>query len=408
MLLRAGVPRNKQLAFVAAITASVVLSLTASRGIPFINSIGAMDKSKIDLSHLPMQFEARTGQGDSDIRFLARIPGGTLQFAESEVVLSFAARDTTSKSDRRPDQARTTAVGANYVTQRPQQSKTNQPAVLRLRFLGANPTAQLRSTTQLPGTVSYFRGTNPADWQTGLPTYGSVTYEALYPGVDLQYNGTVSELKGTYLLAPGADPTQIQWRYDGAQAPTLDKQGNLLISLNSASSPQPSALTEAAPVAWQEIGGEKHTVQASYVVAADGSVGFSLGTYDPSQPLVIDPTLTYSSYLGNPFADGMYAIAMDSAGNIYVTGTNQPDPYTLGDLVVYKINADASAIVYTALLVGNDSDVGYGIAVDATGSAYVAGESYSTDFPLVNPFQTVNCNATLASDAVVVKLNPAG
>ncbi len=141
------------------------------------------------------------------------------------------------------------------------------------------------------------------------------------------------------------------------------------------------------------------------MVAADGSVGFALGNYDPSQPLVIDPTLTYSSYLGDNFDDNSYAIAVDSAGNAYVTGATQADPFALGDLIVTKINAAGTAVLYSAIFAGNDYDVGYGIVVDGAGNAYVTGESYSINFPTANAFQPENGSF---NDAILLKLNSAG
>jgi hypothetical protein len=280
------------------------------------------------------------------------------------------------------------------------------PDMLRLRFIDANRHPAIASGEALPGKVSYLRGNDPAKWQTGLPTYEGITYASLYPGIDLRYDGTHRQLKGTYLLAPGADPAQIRWRYDGAQSVNLSNSGNLEISLNnSALSTQHSKLTESAPVAWQEISGEKRAVQARYAVATDGSIGFVLGSYDPSQPLTIDPTLTYSSYLGGSFDDNALDIAVDSEGNVYITGATQSDPFALGDLFVTKINAEGTAILYTANFIGNDYDVGYGIAVDGEGNAYVAGESYSTNFPTVNAFQPEH---VYANDAILVKLNPEG
>jgi hypothetical protein len=377
----------------AAIAASVtiILSMGAHLNAPSTPT-GAQGLS---LSNLPLSFEPNAGQApDPNVRFLTHISGGAFYFGESQVVLTIAAP--------LPDGEASLGYKGKGANLRGERLKAAAPDVMRLQFVGAKSNLRVTGGEILPGTVSYFRGNDPANWDTGLPTYAGITYQGLYPGIDLQYDGTRRQLKGTYIVAPGSDPTQIRWRYDGVGKVEIDDTGNIQITLNDLK------LTEGAPVAWQEVGGQRRQVQVRYVVAADGSIGFVLGAYDPSQPLVIDPTLTYSSYLGYSFDDEVYDIAVDGAGNIYVTGANQSTPNALGDLSVYKINADASAILYTAYLVGNDSDVSYGIAVDAGGSAYITGESFSTDFPLVSPFQSQNCAAPKASDAVVVKLNPAG
>jgi hypothetical protein len=352
-----------------------------------------------DFSRLPLAFAPPAGPTDPAAAFTTRAPGGTFTFAPGAVIFAPAAPPV----ERRPHRM---DLPGSRAARAP-----GGAGVVRLQFLGANPAAPITGDTLLPGTVNVLRGNDPARWQIGLPTYAGITYEGLYPGVDLHYDGTQRRLKGTYTLAPGADPAQIRWRYDGAESVTLDADGNLRIAVlgsgrqSSGAGQETSVLVESAPVAWQERGGERWAVPARYAVAADGSVRFALGAYDPAHPLVIDPTLTYSSYLGGTFGDIGYAIAVDSAGNAYVTGTTQGTPFALGDLFVTKINAAGTAILYSTVLVGNDYDVGYGIAVDAAGHAYVTGESYSTDFPAVNAFQPQNGGF---NDAILLKLNPAG
>jgi hypothetical protein len=384
---------------VAVVAVSITLSLVASMGPQLRGRNASTSTQGLNFDSLPLSFEPNVGseyaaaqEHYSNMQFLTRTPGGTFYFAPAEVVLALAVPG----QDAKPGSDTKSLVRASLHSQRPESAPPN---VMHLQFVGASPNPNIRGGEPLPGTVSYFRGNDPAKWDTGLPTYAGITYEGLYSGIDLRYDGTHRQLKGTYIVAPGSDPTQIRWRYDRADKVIVDDAGNLQITLNNAK------LIEGRPVAWQDMNGEKREVQARYALAADGSIGFALGSYDPSQALAIDPTLTYSSYLGASFDDNSLDIAVDSAGNVYVTGTTQADPFALGDLIVTKINAAGTAILYTAIFMGNDYDVGYGIVVDGAGNAYVAGETYSTDFPTVNAFQPMRGGH---NDAFVLKLNPAG
>jgi len=363
-----------------------------------------------DFGRLPLSFTPNIGQTDPAVLFTARAGGSAFYFTRSELVLSLA----TSHPVALP-------LGGDPAPPQQAADRPGAARIVRLRFAGANPQPQLVPGSRLPGTVNYFLGQDPAQWQTNLPTYGGITYAGLYPGIDLHYEGTLHTLKGTYTLAAGADPTLIRWRYAGAQAVSVDALGNLQIAVpepgnSDRGSALPTQLIEQAPVAWQEIAGRRIPVPVVYTLAADQSVGFALGSYDPAHPLIIDPTLTYSTFLGGNSADYGYAITVDSQGNVYITGaTGSSDfpvvnplypPSPNGDLFVTKINPDATAILYSTLIGGNSSDVGWGIAVDGTGSAYVTGETWSTDFPLVNPFQPYR--GAYQSDALLLKVNPSG
>jgi hypothetical protein len=171
-------------------------------------------------------------------------------------------------------------------------------SVVNLRFVGADSSPRLESGQLLPGKVNYLLGPDPSAWRTGLPMYAGVTYSGLYPGIDLAYSGDEGNLKGTYTVAAGADPSRIVWRYEGVEKVTVESNGDLRIAVTGS-----AALTEKAPVAWQEFGGARVPVGARYVVATDGAVSLALDAYDKREALVIDPTLTYSTYLGGGGAD---------------------------------------------------------------------------------------------------------
>jgi len=144
-----------------------------------------------------------------------------------------------------------------------------------------------------------------------------VKYEGVYPGVDLVYYGQQGHLEYDFIVAAGAEPKRIGLEFAGAEGVRLDSQGNLLIDSGDG-----AQVTEHVPAIYQEVGGERRRVDGGYELRADGRTGFRLGRYDRSRPLVIDPGLIYSTYLGGLGVDyGDDGIAVDSDGNAYVTGT---------------------------------------------------------------------------------------
>jgi hypothetical protein len=288
---------------------------------------------------------------------------------------------------------------------------------LHVQFVGANASSDVTGVDRQGGVVNYVQGNDPEQWHTGVPTFGSVVYHDLYPGIDLHYTGTQQQLKGTYTVAAGADPNQIHWRYAGARRVTLDPHtGDLQILLPGTTDQR---FTEAAPVAWQQHGNQRVPVVVRYQLMADGSIGFLLGAYDRTEPLVIDPALEYSTFLGGNADDAGEDIAVDAAGNMYVTGfarsldfpLRNPFQPTHGggaiDVIVSKLAADGHTLVYSTYLGGSgDRDFATGIAVDAAGNVYVTGETSSTDFPIRNALQPTFGGGF--SDAFITKLRADG
>ena len=364
-----------------------------------------------DFGKLPLSFVPNAGQTDPAVRFEARGMGGTLFFKANEVVLSLP---TEAQS---PTQQDTALAPLDHLREeRLAATEAAAPStVVRLLFEEANPAPEVTGTERLPGIVNYFIGNDPAKWRTNLPTYAGIAYQQLYPGIDLYYDGAEGVLKGTYTIAPGADPTCIRWRYDGAVDVRIDETtGDLLIDLGKAG--QRHTLTERAPTAWQTINGQRVPATTRYTILEDGSIGFALGSYDPTQPLTLDPVLIYSTYLGGIGNDWGRGIAVDSEGNAYVTGETtstdfptasplQPAHGGIHDVFVAKLNADGSAMLYSTYLGGSGGDGGWGIAVDNEGNAYVRGVTGSTDFPTVNPLQAVYGGAY---DVFIAKLNTDG
>jgi hypothetical protein len=272
------------------------------------------------------------------------------------------------------------------------------PWVLKLEFVGANPAVQPSGQEETGAQISYFKG-RPDEWKTGLKTYSRVLYRDLWPGIDLEYSGTVNQLKYQFVVQPGADPGQIRLAYRGATAVHSDEAGRLQVSTHV------GGFHDARPYAYQDIEGQRVDVDVGYALESDPcaggqAYGFRIGAYDRSQPLVLDPViLVYCGYIGGSAADYGYAIAVDGEGNAYVTGSTQSIeptfPVTVGpdlsyngsvyDAFVAKVVSDGAALAYCGYIGGSNWEEGYGIAVDAAGNAYVTGwtDSISTTFPVI-------------------------
>ena len=332
-------------------------------------------------ANLPLSFEPNVGQSDPSVRFVARRGGASMFFTPSEVVLSLTQAKPSASSEG----------------QSPDPNVAPPASTVRVRFEGANSAAAIDHGESLPGRVNYIQGGDPARWFTDLPTYRGIVYSGLYPGIDLHYEGGRGGLKGTYTVAAGADPAQIRWRYQGADDVRVDPTGDLQVRLApppaSAGIPgKADSITEEAPVAWQEVGGRRRAVAARYHMAADGNLRFALGSYDRAQPLTIDPTLAYSTYLGGSDVDEADGIAVDSAGSAYVTGLTRSTNFPAqggyqganvggADAFIAKLSPSGTALSYATYLGGADGDTASGIAVDGSGSAYITGNTASNNFP---------------------------
>jgi hypothetical protein len=282
-------------------------------------------------------------------------------------------------------------------------------ATLDMRLVGVNPSPQVTGLRQLPGTANYLIGNDPRQWHTNVPTYGEIEYQDVYPGVNLTYHGSnQQQLEYDFVISPGAHPGTIRLNIAGAQAMSLDAQGNLVLQVDG------STVVEKAPLAYQTISGATRSVAVRYVLQNDHQVGFAVGPYDASQAVTIDPVLSYSTYLGGSVQDAAQAISVDRAGNAYVTGYTlssdfpviNPIQKTSQGIFVAKLNATGSALLYSTYLSQGASEIGKGIAVDAAGDAFVTGVTEATDFPTAGtPFQS-----TLQGlqDAFVAELNPSG
>ena len=389
-------------------------------------SVQAKKRIVSEYGKLPLSFEANWGQSDSQVKFLSRGRGYTLFLTSSEAVLSL----------QQPPIKR--GGGNAQVTDRTggKEGKATQTAMLRMKLLGGNADPRVTGLEKLPGTSNYFIGNDPDKWRTNVAHYAKVTYEDVYPGISLVYYGNLRQLEYDFVVAPGADPGAILLGFEGLIGLQLDEQGNLVIQTAG------GEILQQRPIVYQEVEGVRHELFGGYVLKAENQIAFEVGAYDPDRPLVIDPVLSYSTYLGGSEEDTGFGIAVDAAGNTYVTGFTESidfpttlgtvddlcgtdglcDPDALGvlhsDVFVTKLNATGSALVYSTYLGGSADDSGFGIAVDTDDNAYLTGSTLSADFPTTSGTVDELCGTNglcdpdalgvLHSDAFVTKLDAAG
>ncbi len=351
--------------------------------------------------NLPLSFEVNQGQTDSEVKFLSRGSGYTLFLTSTEAVLVLDKLAVTTGKHRMAS-VRTSAEHEN--------TSSTVPTVLRMKLLGANP-AGLAGQEQLLGKSNYFIGNDPLKWRTNVPHYARVRYKEVYPGIDLVYYGNQRQLEYDFVIASGADPQIIRLGFDGAYQLEIDEQGDLILHTPG------GQIRLCRPHIYQESNGSRECIAGRYVIINKRQVGFEVAAYDPSKPLIIDPVLSYSTYLGGNDWDYGHGIAVDAEGNAYVTGNTdshnfptvnpfQSAPVGVGAVFVTKLNPAGSALIYSTYLGGSDAQYCYGgIAVDTSGNACVTGYTDSYDFPTVNPFQSAYDGRC---DAFVAKLNPTG
>lgn len=360
---------------------------------------------------LPLTFEANQGQTDARVQYLSRGPGYTLFLTATEAVLALqkpaVPRPAADVASDRTDAREMRRSGESTT---PTNTMANT-SVLRMQLVGANPAPQVAAREELPGKVNYFLGTDSSRWRTGVPTYGRVEYRGVYPGIDLVYYGNQRQLEYDFVVAPGANPRSIALTFEGADRVVLDAGGELVLHVGG------EQVRQHKPILYQEVNGVRREVAGGYVLTGPRHVGFHVADYESRRPLIIDPVLSYSTYLGANGIDVTRGVAVDAAGNAYVAGhtlsTNFPTtagafqtrPAGDYDVFVAKLNAAGSGLVYSTYVGGSRNDVGNGIAVDGTGNAYVTGWTVSTDFPRPNAFQPIFGGD---QDAFVFQLNPAG
>lgn len=273
-------------------------------------------------------------------------------------------------------------------------ASTEKPSqVIHMQYLDANPAVKIIPSGDPSGYISIFKGRDVSDWLTGLPAYPGVKYHRLYPGVDLHLDLTASGLKSTYFLAPGVDPGVVRWRYSPDNQVTVDYSGGDLIIAAEGDLVQ---LVEHAPLAWQETPSGRREVAARFTPSPEGVYSFDVAEFDPSLPLVIDPMIEFTTYLGGSKIDRTRDVKVDQNGNIYVAGytysTDFPNSGTFppggeSDIFLTRFSPDGQSLTYSVVFGGSGFDEAYGLAIDDSGNIYLSGGTSSDNFPLINAVQ---------------------
>jgi len=384
------------------------------------------------------------------VKFMARGPGYTLFLTGNEAVLALRSRQSSvaggqlqsSKLENRNSKLENRGqpflfpTPGSLLAGLPSPAPTPQssaPAVLRMKLAGANSSTRVVGLDQRPGKSNYFVGNDPQKWRTDVPTYAKVKCPGVYPGIDAVYYGNQEQLEYDFVVAPGADPKAIQLvvetgnskienrksKPETGQSKIQNRKSKIRVDANGELVLETGGgeVRLRRPLAYQTGRDGKRWVQARYALRGENRIGFAVGQYDRRRQLVIDPVLSYATYLGGTGGDVAYGIAVDGSGDAYVTGSTASSNFPVasaeqtayaggGDVFVTKLNPTGSAPVYSTYLGGSGPDVGSGIVVDSSGAAYVVGTTSSTNFPTTtNAYQSAYAGN---GDAFILKLSPTG
>jgi uncharacterized repeat protein (TIGR01451 family) len=349
------------------------------------------------MARLPLMFEPNQGQANLDpsdtrARFIARGSGYTLFLGTEGAIVSLRS------------------------TERDKAPKRGEFSSFQMKLARANPKASLTATDLLPAKSNYLLGNDPAKWRSGIPQYARVRYENIYPGISLVFYGNQGRLEYDLQVAPGADPAQAELEFDGAKSLEL-KDGALLVKGASG-----HARVEA-PRVYQLIAGRQQPVEGEFVLRGGNRAGFSIGPYDATRELVIDPNLSFSAYFGGTGDEHASSVAIDGSGNIYLAGSTTSPTLPVGGITtvlqsalagtqnvyIAKINPALNPpLQYVTFLGGTGSDSPVGIGVDGASDPIVAGTTSSPLFPTsATAYQTrPEAGSTGTMHVFVSKLNP--
>lgn len=387
------------LGFVVAVAGAGVNSTTrggvSTRGGSSNAATATPRDAVLPTAEAPLAFEPNAGQAPASARYVVHADGGALLISPVGVSAATSAR----------------------------------APVTVLQLTGGDPAAVMTSDAPEAGIVSYLEGRDPSRWLTGLRTFADVTAHNVYPGVDVRYHGAAGQLEYDFIVAPGGNPDVIALRFAPRAPVTLDAAGDLVVTEDGAT------VMHHRPVAYQMIGAKRRAVPAAFQLTRRGAVRIAVGPFDHGRPLVIDPAVSYSTYLGGHGDDRGLAVAADGAGSAYVTGVTASVafPTTTGafdtvcgtgakcnattDVFVSKLNASGTGLVYTTYIGGSGLDQPADIAVDPGGDAYITGQTQSTDFPTTPGALHTSCGTDAAcnpdslgpaSDAFLTILNAGG
>jgi len=355
----------------------------AGLGMPSAWNVGRGERLQLSQPYgqVPLVFEPNRGQADPGIKWLARGVGYQLMLTGSELVVAL----------RLP--------------------RTAAPDTIRISLAGARAWPSSEGLQPTGGVSNYFVSNEPKNWRTDIPHYRRVKITGVYPAIDLICYGSQQSLEYDLVVNPGADPEQIRLAYGGVKGIALDARGDLLLKTRHG-----LELKQPRPRIYQMTGGQRVEIAGSYEVLDRHEVRIRVTSYDDSLPLVIDPLLVYSTYLGGSGEDQASHIAVDREGSAYVVGTTNSLDFPGQsayqgrqedlDIFVSKLSPSGDQLVYSTYLGGSGWDMAGGIAVDANGRAFVAGATRSANFPVFAPYQASHRGGRW--DAFVTKLAPAG
>ncbi len=437
-------------------TGLLVLLVTLSAGVVAKSDHAAEVTVMRNVSSMPLAFTENQGQWDEKVLFRANAGGATMWFTRDGAYYQFTRRipvgtdisDHTVGTTGVPTYKGTNSVipakagiqspvgqdprGPDISDARGRQMSTSAPfprgqesfpdrtdhehesietMMIKANFVGSNPNPRMVGEGILEYKCNYFLGNDPAKWRTDVPNYSAIVYEDIYPGIDLKYYANGKQMEYDFIVSPGADPSQIMVRYEGAKSLSVDAAGRLVVETEW------GKVVEQRPVVYQLSGSDRVSVDGEYVLKGDQTFGFRLGPgYNPALAVIIDPVLEYSTYLGGNNHDFGYGITVDAFGAVYVIGetysTDFPteNPYQTDqagqDVFITKLSASGNSLVYSTYLGGSDNDRGFGIAVDVSGVVYVTGDTYSADFPILKPYQGTYQGGM--TDVFVTKLSNSG
>lgn len=336
---------------------------------------------------LPLYFEPNQGQTNPQAKFISRGVGYTLFLTSTGLTL---------------------ALDGGH----PSREELATKSVINMSLAGANPTPLMVGLDAQPSQSNYFMGPDPQSWYRHIPLFSRVQYQQIYPGIDLVLYGNQRQLEYDFVVAPGAAPQQIGMTFEGVKKLEIDEVGNVLVHL-----PNGEQIQINTPLIYQEIGGGRRLVEGGYTLTGQ-ELRFRLGDYDPVFPLIIDPLLLYSTYLGGSGDELGNDIVIDSLGNSYITGSTSSIDFPIkagaytnssggNDVFVTKLNAAGTNIVYSTYLGGSGEDFGYSLVLDSSNNVYVTGETQSMNFPTTaGALDTSHGNVD--SDVFVAKLDANG
>lgn len=353
---------------------------------------------------IPLAFEANQGQSNSSAKFLLHRSGYGFLFDSNEIVLSMSKESPSSKSVSRKKQ----------IIQKPSVGIISS---IKMKLLGANEQTPVSGIDKLPGTKNYFMGNDPKKWQTNIPTYRKVKYTSVYEGIDMIFYGNQRELEYDFVVSPNANPQSIRLEFQGANKIHLDRNKDLVITTKT------GKIVHRKPRIYQEKEGQKQLIEGEFLLQSKNQISFKVGEYDHTKPLIIDPVLAFSTYLGGAGDDIGNSIAIDQTGSSYITGNTNltgvapfqtplatPACQTCTNGFVTKFDPTGTVLLYSTYFGGSLGTVSNGIAVDGSGNAYITGVTSSADFPIVgNSVQpSITATGPQNGDAFVIKLNPNG